>query len=98
MKQHDDDDSGALTAASSAGDILDKQYLKHVKQAYMEHEEGYDDSPKFNSKDHRKMIDKMYSTIDKHNNVELFRIPYIDKEIGLNDMIGRYGLDTTTTN
>jgi len=67
--------------------------VKRIKQAYKEHEEGYDDSPKFNTKQHRKSINKLYGTIDQLNGVELLRIPYIDKEMGLHDFITKHGLD-----
>ena len=70
-----------------------KEYMKRIKQAYKEHEEGYYDSPKFNMKQHRKLIHKLYGTIDQLNGVELLRIPYIDKEMGLHDIITKHGLD-----
>ena len=70
-----------------------KEYMKHIKQAYREHEEGYDDSPKVNTKQHRKTIHKLYSTIDQLNDVELVRIPHIDKEMGLQDIVKKHGLD-----
>ena len=39
----------------------------------------------------------MYATVDKINSLELSRIPYIDKEMGLDGMMGsRYGLNMTT--
>ena len=97
--------SGDTTAASSRTDksldedgktaskTLPKEYVKRIKQAYKEHEEGYDDSPKFNTKQHRKSINKLYGTIDQLNGVELLRIPYIDKEMGLHDFITKHGLD-----
>ena len=72
---------------------LPKEYMKRIKQAYREHEEGYDDSPKFNTKQHRKTIHKLYSTIDQLNDVELVRIPHIDKEMGLQDIVKKHGLD-----
>ena len=70
-----------------------KEYMKRIKHAYKEHEEGYDDSPKFNTKQHKKSIHKLYGTIDQLNTVELLRIPYIDKEMGLHDFITKHGLD-----
>ena len=96
--------SGDTTAASkpdksldeegkTASKTLPKEYVKRIKQAYKEHEEGYDDSPKFNTKQHRKSINKLYGTIDQLNGVELLRIPYIDKEMGLHDFITKHGLD-----
>ena len=77
----------------TASKTLSKEYVKRIKQAYKEHEEGYDDSPKFNTKQHRKSINKLYGTIDQLNGVELLRIPYIDKEMGLHDFITKHGLD-----
>ena len=77
----------------TASKTLPKEYVKRIKQAYKEHEEGYDDSPKFNTKQHRKSINKLYGTIDQLNGVELLRIPYIDKEMGLHDFITKHGLD-----
>ena len=77
----------------TASKPLPKEYMKRIKQAYKEHEEGYDDSPKFNTKHHRKSINKLYGTIDQLNGVELLRIPYIDKEMGLDDFITKHGLD-----
>ena len=96
--------SGDTTASSRTDKSLDedgktvsktlpKEYVKRIKQAYKEHEEGYDDSPKFNTKQHRKSIHKLYGTIDQLNGVELLRIPYIDKEMGLHDFITKHGLD-----
>ena len=77
----------------TASKTLPKEYVKRIKQAYKEHEEGYDDSPKFNTKQHRKSINKLYGTIDQLNAVELLRIPYIDKEMGLHEFITKHGLD-----
>ena len=77
----------------TASKTLPKEYVKRIKQAYKEHEEGYDDSPKFNTKQHRKSINKLYGTIDQLNGVELLRIPYIDKEMGLHEFITKHGLD-----
>ena len=82
------DEDGKTTSKT-----LPKEYVKRIKQAYKEHEEGYDDSPKFNTKQHRKSINKLYGTIDQLNGVELLRIPYIDKEMGLHDFITKHGLD-----
>ena len=54
--------------------------MKTPHQTYKEHEEGYEDSPKFNTKQHRKVIHKLYGTSDQLNSVELLKIPYIDKK------------------
>ena len=94
--------SGDTTAASRTDKSIEedgktatktppKEYMKRIKQAYKEHEEGYDDSPKFNSKQHRKSINKLYGTIDQLNSVELLRIPYIDKEMGSTILLHNMG-------
>ena len=85
------DDNSKTTTKTSHHQT--KEYIKRIKQAYKEHEEGYDDSPKFNTKQHRKTIHKLYDTIDQLNSVELARIPYIDKEMGLHDIVKKHGLD-----
>ena len=78
----DDDDTVGVDSSSS----IDKQYRKRIKQAYKEHEEGYDDAPKFNSKQHKKTISSILSKLGEVNDIELFRIPHIDKETGLDKM------------
>ena len=76
------------------GGSADKQYRKRIKQAYKEHEEGYDDAPKFNSKQHKKTIGSILSKLGEVTDIELFRIPHIDKEMGLDTMdIGGDGRD-----
>ena len=88
-KQNDD----SKTTSTTKTPHQTKEYMKLIKQAYKEHEEGYEDSPKFNMKQHRKVIHKLYGTIDQLNSVELLRIPYIDKEMGLHDIITKHELD-----
>ena len=78
-----------------ATDTTDKQYRKRIKQAYRELEEGYDDAPKFNSKQHKKTIGSILSKLGEVNDIQLYRIPHIDKEMGLDKMdIGGSGGDT----
>ena len=89
----DKQDDGSKTTSTTKTPHQTKEYMKRIKQAYKEHEEGYEDSPKFNTKQHRKVIHKLYSTIDQLNSLELLRIPYIDKEMGLHDIITKHGLD-----
>ena len=79
--EYDDEDDGIGVDSST-----DKQYRKRIKQAYKEHEEGYDDAPKFNSKHHKKTIGSILSKLGEVNDIELFRIPHIDKEMGLDKM------------
>ena len=79
----DEDDGGETTVDGSS---TDKEYRKRIKQAYKEHEEGYDDAPKFNSKHHKKTIGSILSKLREVNDIELFRIPTIDKEMGLDRM------------
>ena len=81
----DDLDTGG-GVDSSGSSSFDKQYRKRIKQAYKEHEEGYDDAPKFNSKQHKKTIGSILSKLGEVNDIELFRIPHIDKEMGLDRM------------
>ena len=81
----DDDTTDAVGGEGDSGSI-DKQYRKRIKQAYKEHEEGYDDAPKFNSKQHKKTIGSILSKLGEVNDIELFRIPHIDKEMGLDRM------------
>ena len=77
-----------------ATDTTDKQYRKRIKQAYRELEQGYDDAPKFNSKQHKKTIGSILSKLGEVNDIELYRIPQIDKEMGLDKMdIGGSGGD-----
>ena len=90
---NDDEEGGGedIDATDTGGggggvDSVDKQYRKRIKQAYKEHEEGYDDAPKFNSKQHKKTIGSILSKIGEVNDIELFRIPHIDKEMGLDRM------------
>ena len=86
-----DEEGGEDIDATDAGGV-DKQYRKWIKQAYKEHEEGYDDAPKFNSKQHKKTIGSILSKLGEVNDIELFRIPHIDKEMGLDRMdIGGVG-------
>ena len=82
----DEDDGGEKTTTVVGVGSIDKEYRKRIKQAYKEHEEGYDDSPKFNSKHHKKTIGSMLSKLGEVNDIELFRIPHIDKEMGLDRM------------
>ena len=89
----DDEEGGEDIDATDAGggrgvdhSSVDKQYRKRIKQAYKEHEEGYDDAPKFNSKQHKKTIGSILSKLGEVNDIELFRIPHIDKEMGLDRM------------
>ena len=77
----EDDDSVRVDCSS-----IDKQYHKRIKQAYKEHEEGYDDAPKFNSKQHKKTIGSILSKLGEVNDTELVHIPHIDKEMGLDKM------------
>ena len=78
----DEDDETTVDGGGS----IDKEYRKRIKQAYKEHEEGYDDAPKFNSKQHKKTIGSILSKLGEVNDIELFRIPQIDKEMGLDRM------------
>ena len=84
---------GANSDGGGEGDVndgvdsgIDKQYCKRIKQAYKEHEEGYDDAPKFNSKHNKKMIGSILSKLGKVKYIELFRILHINKEMGLDKM------------
>ena len=87
------DDVDATTTTTT--DTTDKQYRKRIKQAYRELEEGYDDAPKFNSKQHKKTIGSILSKLGEVNDIQLYRIPHIDKEMGLDKMdIGGNGGDT----
>ena len=90
----DGEDDDTVGGVDSSG-IDDKQYRKRIKQAYKEHEEGYDDAPKFNSKQHKKTIGSIPSKLGEVNDIELFRIPHIDREMGLDKMdISGSGGDT----
>ena len=81
--------------ATTTDTTTDKQYRKRIKQAYRELEEGYDDAPKFNSKQHKKTIGSILSKLGEVNDIQLYRIPHIDKEMGLDKMdIGGNGGDT----
>ena len=84
--EYDDEDDGGETTVRVDGGSTDKEYRKRIKQAYKEHEEGYDDAPKFNSKHHKKTIGSILSKLGEVNDIELFRIPHIDKEMGLDRM------------
>ena len=83
---YDDEDDGGETTVGVDSSSTDKQYRKRIKQAYKEHEEGYDDAPKFNSKHHKKTIGSILSKLGEVNDIELFCIPHIDKEMGLDRM------------
>ena len=95
-----DDEEGTnddVDAATTSG-TTDKQYRKRIKQAYRELEEGYDDAPKFNSKQHKKTIGSILSKLGEVNDIQLYRIPHIDKEMGFDKMdIGGNGGDTKLT-
>ena len=102
----DDDEEGEDNDATDtggggvdSGGSADKQYRKQIKQAYKEHEEGYDDAPKFNSKQHKKTIGSSLSKLGEVNDIELFRIPHIHKEMGLDrmDIGGGSGRDNKLT-
>ena len=82
----EDEDGGGETTVDGGGGSTDKEYRKRIKQAYKEHEEGYDDAPKFNSKHHKKTIGSILSKLGEVNDIELLRIPHIDKEMGLDRM------------
>ena len=84
--EYDDEDDGGETTVGVNNSSIDKQYRKRIKQAYKEHEDGYDDAPKFNSKHHKKTIGSILSKLGEVNDIELFRIPHIDKEMGLDKM------------
>ena len=79
-----DDEEG--TDDVDATDTTDKQYRKRIKQAYRDLEEGYDDAPKFNSKQHKKTIGSILSKLGEVNEIGLYRIPHIDKEMGFDKM------------
>ena len=81
-----EDNDATDTGGGAVADSVDKQYRKRIKQAYKEYEEGYDDAPKFNSKQHKKTIGSILSKLGEVNDIELFRIPHIDKEMGLDKM------------
>ena len=83
-----DDEEGTddVDAATTDNNNTDKQYRKRIKQAYRELEEGYDDAPKFNSKQHKKTIGSILSKLGEVNDIELYRIPHIDKEMGFDKM------------
>ena len=83
---YDDEDDGGETTVGVDSSSTDKQYRKRIKQAYKENEEGYDDAPNFNSKHHKKTIGSILSKLGEVNDIELFRIPHIDKEMGLDRM------------
>ena len=85
-EDNDEEGGGEDIDVTDAGGGVDKQYRKRIKQAYKEHEEGYDDAPKFNSKQHKKTIGSILSKLGEVNDIELFRIPHIDKEMGLDRM------------
>ena len=91
-----DDEEGANDDVdATTTDTTDKQYRKRIKQAYRELEEGFDDAPKFNSKQHKKTIGSILSKLGEVNDIQLYRIPHIDKEMGLDKMdIGGNGGDT----
>ena len=90
-----DDEEGTNDDVDATTDTTDKQYRKRIKQAYRELEEGYDDAPKFNSKQHKKTIGSILSKLGEVNDIQLYRIPHIDKEMGLDKMdIGGNGGDT----
>ena len=82
----DDDTTDTVGGGVDSSSSIDKQYHKRIKQAYKEQEEGYDDAPKFNSKQHKKTIGSILSKLGEVNDIELFRIPHIDKEMGLDKM------------
>ena len=81
-----DDEEGTDDVDAATTDTTDKQYRKRIKQAYRELEEGYDDAPKFNSKQHKKTIGSILSKLGEVNDIELYRIPHIDKEMGFDKM------------
>ena len=81
-----EDEDDETTVDGGGGGSIDREYRKRIKQAYKEHEEGYDDAPKFNSKQHKKTIGSILSKLGEVNDIELFRIPHIDKEMGLDRM------------
>ena len=95
-KKKNDDEEGTNDDVDAATiDTTDKQYLKRIKQAYKELEEGYDGAPKFNSKQHKKTIGSILSKLGEVNDIQLYRIPHIDKEMGFDKMdIGGSGGDT----
>ena len=82
----EDEDDETTVDGGGGGGSIDREYRKRIKQAYKEHEEGYDDAPKFNSKQHKKTIGSILSKLGEVNDIELFRIPHIDKEMGLDRM------------
>ena len=94
-KKNDDEEGTDDVDAATTTDTTDKQYRKRIKQAYRELEEGYDGAPKFNSKQHKKTIGSILSKLGEVNDIQLYRIPHIDKEMGFDKMdIGGSGGDT----
>ena len=96
-KKKNDDEGGTDDVDAATTDTTDnKQYLKRIKQAYRELEEGYDGAPKFNSKQHKKTIGSILSKLGEVNDIQLYRIPHIDKEMGFDkmDIGGGSGGDT----
>ena len=81
-----DDEEGNNDDVDATDITTDKQYRKRIKQAYRELEEGHDDAPKFNSKQHKKAIGSILSKLGEVNDIELYRIPHIDKEMGFDRM------------
>ena len=82
----DGEDDNGVESIDNGGGVIDKQYRKRIKQAYKEQEEGYDDAPNFNSKQHKKTIGSILSKLGEVHDIEVLRIPYIDKEMGLDKM------------
>ena len=82
----DDEEGNNDDVDATADTTTDKQYRKRIKQAYRELEEGHDDAPKFNSKQHKKAIGSILSKLGEVNDIELYRIPHIDKEMGFDRM------------
>ena len=83
---NDETEENNSESTENGSGLIDKQYHKRIKQAYKEQEGGYDDAPKFNSKQHKKTIGGILSKLGEVNDIELFRIPHIDKEMGLDKM------------
>ena len=78
-----DDGGGEDDDIDGVDSSIAKQYRKRIKQAYKEHEEGYNHAPKFNGKQYKKTIGSILSKLGKVNDIELFCIPHIDRDMGL---------------
>ena len=88
-----DNESGSSpTTESSIGDtssVNRRDYVKRIQGAYKDMKRNGDLNigGKFNSKEHKSNISSLYEKLDQVHNIDLKRIPHIDKTLDIHNVV-----------